>query len=257
MIKAIVIEDTHDGMEHMLRLLNNNLPEVEVVGQGRSNSDLLRMIEKEDLDPDVLILDIHVTDGQIFQSLALIDTSNIHLIFTTAYEEYAVQAFQKAAIHYLLKPINKEDLILAFQRIKNVRPRRFSPELQSELTRSMNETSPNAIEKTSVASVKGVHFLRYKDIIRMEGDDTYTTFHMVDGDKIVASKNLGHFMDHYGKHNFVRTHQSHMINVNHIARYTRGDGGNVTLDNGDIVPLARRMRPEFLEKLREIAEQLG
>ena len=257
MMKVIVIEDEYEGMDHILRLLKNNLPNVEVVGTGRTNADLLKLIEDESIEPDVLVLDIQLPDGQVFQSLDLIDTSNMSIIFTTAYNEYAVQAFEKAAIHYLLKPITKEKLILAFQRIqKAVSTGSEETKIQLEIAKYFMELGPNAIERTGIGSVEGVRFVNYRDIIRLEGDDTYTSFIMVDGERIIVSKNIGFFVTQYEKFNFVKTHQTHLVNFNHMSKYIRGDGGLIIMDNGDEVPLSRRNRPKFLEKLKEVADLL-
>jgi two-component system, LytTR family, response regulator len=250
MIKAIVIEDELEGMEHLLRLIKNNLPEVEVIGTGRSNADLLRMIEDEGLEPHVLVLDIKLPDGQVFQSLEVLDTSKMQLIFTTAYNEYALRAFDKAAIHYILKPISKDALMVAFMRVKNSMPKPEDSSVQLNIARQLMEMGPNALDKVGIGSVDGIRFVAYKSVVRLEGDDNYTTFVMDDTERIITSRNLGYYTDHFAKHHFVKTHQSHMVNFNHMRRYVRGDGGQIEMNNGDIVPLSRRHRAKFLESVR-------
>jgi two-component system, LytTR family, response regulator len=258
MIRVIAIEDDRQGMEHLLRLIQNNLPDIEVVGTGRTNADLIRMIEQEDLEPDVLVLDIQLPDGQVFQSLNMIDISDLQIIFTTAYNEYAVTAFEKAAIHYLLKPISKESLISAFQRVKRpISPTEPEPDnmtVRVEMARKAIELGPNAVEKTGIASVNGVRFVNFRDIVRLEGDDNYTTFFLLDGERIIASRNIGYYHEHYEKHNFIQVHQSNIINYNHLERYVRGEGGHVILSNGETVSVSRRWRTHFLERMRILSD---
>jgi two-component system, LytTR family, response regulator len=254
MIKAIVIEDDLEGMDHMLRLIKNNLPEVDVIGTGRSNADLLRMIEDDGLRPNVLVLDIKLPDGQVFQSLEVLDTSKMQMIFTTAYNEYAIQAFDKSAIHYLLKPISKDRLLEAFQRVKNNLPKQEDTNTQINIARQLMEMGPNAIDKVGIGSVDGIRFVAYRAVVRLEGDDNYTSFVMDDTERIVASRNLGYYTEHFEKYNFVKTHQSHMVNYNHMKRYVRGDGGQIEMNNGDLVPLARRFRPQFLDRIKAAAD---
>jgi two-component system, LytTR family, response regulator len=255
-IKVIVIEDEVEGMEQILRIIKNNLPEVEVIGTGRTNADLLRMIEEDDLEPDVLVLDIQLPDGQVFKSLDIIDTGKLQIIFTTAYNEYMQLAFDKAAIHYLLKPISKDAFLVAFGRVKNVQSG-DDAKTQLGMARSLLDMGPNIADKVGIASVEGIRFVQYKDIVRMEGDDNYTTFFMIDGERIIASRNLGHYTEHYQKHNFIKTHQSHMVNYNHIRKYVRGDGGYLEMDNKETVPLARRYRGDFLTRIKALVDQLN
>ncbi len=252
MIKVIAIEDDHENMDFLLRMLRDHLPEVKVIGQGRTNSDLIKLIEHDKLEPDVLLLDINLPDGHVFHTLDILDTSEICLIFITAFDEYAIRAFDKAALHYLLKPFSKEQLLQAFQRVHKQKKESANTGLQLEIARLSMQQTPNTMQKTSIASVDGLRFVYMKDILRLEGDDSYTTFVMLNGERILASRNLGYFTDFYEQHNFVKIHQTHMVNLNHLKRYIKGADAKVELDNGDIVPVARRCKSNLRVRLRSI-----
>jgi two-component system LytT family response regulator len=254
MIKVIVIEDEHENMDGLLRMFREHLPEVEVIAQGRTNADLIRFIEHEDLRPDVLVLDINLPDGHVFQALDQLDTSNFDLIFTTAFNEYAIQAFEKAAIHYLLKPFSKDQLLQAFQRIRARKTQASDNPMQLQMARWLMEQGPNAIGKTCIGSVDGMRFVFMKNIIRLEGDNNYTKFILDDNDRIVASRNIGYFEEYYEKNNFVRIHQSHIVNLNHLRRYIKGEEACVELDNGETIQVARRYKPALIERLRTLSE---
>ena len=256
-LEAIIIEDESEGIERLLNLIKAHPPHVKVISTGRTNADLIKMIQVDKLKPDLLLLDIKLPDGQVFNALEDIDTTGMEIIFITAYDEYAIKAFEAAAIHYLLKPLSKDALITAVNRVKKHEPGDQSVRLQLELARQVMDLGPNTLEKTGIGSVEGVRLVRYKDIVRLQGDDNYTTFIMADGERIIASRNIGFFLAQYEKRNFVKVHQSHVINFNYIHKYNRGDGGTIQMDNGDEVPLARRQRPDFLEKLRSISDMIN
>jgi two-component system, LytTR family, response regulator len=253
MIKVIVIEDDHENMDLHLRLLKENLPEVEVIGTGTTNADLIKLVEA--LEPDVLLLDINLPDGQVFQALEQLDCSAFDIIFTTAYNQYAIQAFEKAAIHYLLKPFGKDQLIQAFQRVRSKKSNEpSSTGVELQIARWLMEQGPNAMEKTGISGVQGVRFVYMKNIVRLEGDDNYTHFVMLDGERILTSHNIGYYIDFYKKNNFIKVHQSHIINLNHLSRYIRGEDAKVELDNGDMVPVARRFKRDLKDRLKVLAE---
>ncbi|MFZ4473858.1 MAG: LytR/AlgR family response regulator transcription factor [Saprospiraceae bacterium] len=247
--RALLIEDEPEGLENLKNLLRMYCPDVEVVATGGSNADLLKLVNDErDNQYDVAFLDISLPDGLVFQGLQQLDEVPFDIIFVTAYDKYALKAFEFAAIDYVTKPIEREELMRAVSRIrlKNTDTKARLEVLQQ----NYNPTGANAFEKIGISALDGVHFVRLSEIVRLEAEDNYTHFMLNTGDKITASRTIKAYEDTLAQLNFVRVHKKHIVNMNFMKTYIKGEGGYLILDNGDSIEVSRRKKSALMDSVR-------
>ena len=180
-------------------------------------------------------------------------TARIPIIFVTAFDKYAVRAFELAAIDYLLKPLSPEDLMRSVSRIRGKKSHDTAARVVALESHFKNL---NDYEKIAINALEGTHFVRLRDIVRMEGSDNYT-FIFVKDEKFTASKTMKYFEDLLLPYNFFRTHKKHLVNLNCIKTWKREDGGLLVLEDGSKIEVARRRRPDFAEAVRRLELNVG
>lgn len=248
MTKAVLIEDEPISLENLKNMLAEHCPDVEIIATGGSNAQAMAIFENPNLKPNVVFLDISLPDGLIFNALKELDDWDFDIIFVTAFEEYAVRAFQLAAIDYITKPIDPEDLKRAVSRIRNGKSSRTKERLEIVKDQFIN---PNLYDKIAISALDGSHFVRLRDIIRMEGYDNYTHIFLKD-EKFTASRTMLHFEDMLRPLNFFRVHKKHLVNLNHIKAFKREDGGTLIMEDGTKLEVARRRKPDFFDAVRRL-----
>lgn len=247
--RALLIEDEPEGLENIKNLLRMYCPDVEVVATGGSNADLLKLVaEDRENQYDVAFLDISLPDGLVFQGLQQLDEVPFDIIFVTAFDKYALKAFEFAAIDYVTKPIEREELMRAVSRIR--RKNTDTKARLEVLQQSYNPTGPNVFEKIGISALDGVHFVRLSEIVRLEAEDNYTHFMLKTGDKITASRTIKAYEDTLSQLNFVRVHKKHIVNMNFMKTYIKGEGGYLILDNGDSIEVSRRKKSSLMDSVR-------
>ncbi|MFN4080259.1 MAG: LytR/AlgR family response regulator transcription factor [Saprospiraceae bacterium] len=238
-IRAVIIEDETNGLRNLLAQIDDNCKEIEVIATGISNADLTRLISEHDKNPfEVAFLDIKVTDGLIFKSLQAAESTPFDIIFVTTYQEYALRSYEFAAIDYILKPVDPEDLKRAVSRI-----RRNNPQTKSRLNtlRKIQKQQLTLEDSIPIAGGSQVRYVKIKNIVRLEGIDNYTRIIMANGEKHTASQTLKTYDLLLTPLNFVRVHKKHLVNKEHITAYDRGNKiRTLTLQNGEKVEVARR-----------------
>lgn len=212
-------------------------------------SDGIKAIKS--LQPDLVFLDVQIHDETGFDLLGRIKEKNFEVIFTTAFDRFAVQAFKFSALDYLLKPVDPEDLSAAIKKIKpSDNHSGFSEQINNLL---FNIQSANRqIQRICVPVLNGMVFLNVNEIIRLKSDSNYTQFFLKDGQKIMVSRTLKEFDDLLSGNNFFRVHQSHLINLACIKQYTKGKGGYVTMTDGAEIEVSVRKKEEFLKKVMRL-----
>jgi two-component system, LytTR family, response regulator len=246
--RALIIEDEPEGLENLKNLLRMYCPDVEVVAEGGSNEELLRLTDEHEGKLDVAFLDISLPDGLVFQGLKQLDEIPFDIIFVTAYDKYAIQAFEFAAIDYVTKPIEREELIRAVSRITPRNNTKGRLEIL-EQTYSPN-AGPNAFEKIGISAMDGVHFVRLDEIIRLEAEDNYTHFLLKSGSRITASRTIKGYEDNLSNYNFVRVHKKHIVNMNYMKTYIKGEGGYLIMESGETIEVSRRKKANLIEAVR-------
>ncbi|HNE28991.1 MAG: LytTR family DNA-binding domain-containing protein [Saprospiraceae bacterium] len=253
MTRALLIEDEPESLRNLLNLLEKYCPDVDVVATGESNADLLRLVgDDRDGAFDVAFLDINLPDGLVFQGLQQLEDIPFDIIFVTAYDDYALTAFDFSAIDYVLKPIDPEDLRRAVSRIRLGRKSPSTKQRLEVLQQNYAPNSPNAFEKIGISGLDGVHFVRLSEIIRLEAEDNYTHFWLSSGERITASKTIKAFEDTLLRLNFVRVHKKHIVNMNYMKTYIKGEGGYLILETGETIEVSRRKKSNLIESVRRM-----
>lgn len=253
MTRALLIEDEPEGLQNLLNLLDKYCPDVEVVATGGSNADLLRLSgEDGESQFDVAFLDIDLPDGLVFTGLQQMEDIPFDIIFVTAYNQYALTAFDFSAIDYVLKPIEPDDLRRAVSRIRAGRKNSSTKQRVELLQQNYSPNMPNAFEKIGISGLDGVHFVRLSDIVRLEAEDNYTHFILKTSNKITASKTIKAYEDTLLRLNFVRVHKKHIVNMNYMKTYIKGEGGYLVLENGETIEVSRRKKASLMDSVRRL-----
>lgn len=253
MTRALLIEDEPEGLQNLQNLLDKYCPDVEVAATGESNADLLRLTADDSENQyDVAFLDIDLPDGLVFQGLQQLDDIPFDIIFVTAYNQYALTAFDFSAIDYVLKPIEPDDLRRAVSRIRMGRKNASTKQRVELLQQNYSPNMPNAFEKIGISGLDGVHFVRLRDIVRLEAEDNYTHFILKTGNKITASKTIKAYEDTLLRLNFVRVHKKHIVNMNYMKTYIKGEGGYLVLENGETIEVSRRKKATLMDSVRRL-----
>lgn len=246
MLRAIIIDDEPRGRLALRQKLHHYCPQVTVVDEGSNGQEGMKLIAQH--DPDVVFLDIEMPLMNGFDMLQNLPAQDFHIIFTTAYDQYAIKAIRYAAFDYLLKPIDTNELTAAVQRAADSNPRHRTPERIKMLEHNLNTKFP--LQKIAIPSMDGLHFFDVSDIVYLQAESNYTTLYFMQQPKIVASKTLRDFEELLPADRFFRPHHSFLINLHYIRRYLRGDGGQIEMQNGHYVDVARRKKEEFLRITR-------
>jgi two-component system, LytTR family, response regulator len=250
MFRVLIIDDEEHMRDTLAKLLARHCMQVNVIGSAEGVHSGIRAINL--LHPDIVLLDIQMKDGTGFDLLAEFPSIDFKVIFITAFDQFAVQAFRFSAVDYLLKPVNPLLLAEAVNRAAHMIQDHFNLQVQAleENLKSIHKQQKKIIVKTT----ENIHLLELKNIISCESDSSYTTIRTTEGDAIMVSKSLKEYEELLSDCGFYRVHKSHLINLIHIKRFERQDGGSIVLTNDLKIPVASRKREEMLELLERMAE---
>jgi len=243
MIKTIILEDEAKSRSSLRKKLTEFCPEIHIVAEGENGREGIALIEKH--KPQLIFLDIEMPELNGFEMLNAIEEKNFHVVFTTAYDQYAIKAIKYAAFDYLLKPVDIEELKSAVARAAGIDT--INMNKQVELLQQNIQHPKKQLNKLAIPTLEGLLFYDINDIIQLEANSNYTNIFFVNNTKIIASKTLKEFEELLPSDIFFRTHHSHLINLNYIKRYIKGDGGQIELQNGSYVDVSRRKKEEFLK----------
>lgn len=242
-LRTIIVDDEVTSRQSLALAIRKYCSNIAIIGEADGVSSGTDLITRE--KPELIFLDIRMKDGTGFDLLSGIPNKSFQVIFTTAYDEFAIRAFKFSAVDYLLKPIDIEELQQAINRavdrFKTTRPEINSSKIKGLM--SFNDSDPTI----TVATADTIEFLKVTDIIRLEADSSYTTIHSISKQPLLSSKNLKIFEDMLDEYNFFRPHHSHIINVRHIKRFVRKDGGYIQMSDDTSVPISRRRRELFFQ----------
>lgn len=245
MIKAIIVDDEKDGAEVLQFLVQQNCSQVQVISMEHSVESAISSIQK--MKPDLVFMDIEMPTGTGFDVIQNTNEVGYETIFITAYEHYAIKAFKTNAIDYLLKPVDVDELINA---VKNAEKRINTSNKNNNA--AIEALILNAIQKSkkiSIPSQNGILWVDLDDIIRFEADSNYSHVYIKNKKKITVAKTLKSFEDQLSDTIFCRVHSAHLINLNEIEKYIKGDGGALILKDGSNVPVSRANKIDLMAKL--------
>lgn len=249
MITAIIIDDEAKGRLVLREKLLTYCKNVQVVGEASDGEEAIRLIKF--YHPQMIFLDIEMPRMDAFEMLNEIKEKDFHIIFTTAYDQYAIKAIKYAAFDYLLKPIDIEELKTAISKVEiNIGSTESNQTKdQVELLQQNMKAAQKKICKLAIPSLDGLLFYDIRDIIHLEANSNYTNIFLKKNKKVVASRTLKEFEELLPEDDFFRCHHSHLINLNYIRRYIKGDGGQIELKDGRIVDVSRSKKDQFLNRI--------
>lgn len=250
MISAIVVDDEVKNRELLAKMISQFCHNVNVVGQAESVDVAISLIDE--FEPDLVFLDIEMPDKNGFALLEHYENPKFQVIFTTAHAEYAIKAIKFAALDYLLKPVNLNELKIAVEKaaIEAERPERdrMLSDRFAILRESRGQGNFN-FQKIALPSADGLEFYSIAKILRCEADRAYCRFYFESGESVLVSKPLSEFEDLLQECDFFRVHKSNMINLNHVKKYVKGRGGYVILSDGSHVDVSARKKDELMAVL--------
>ncbi|MBZ0242624.1 MAG: LytTR family DNA-binding domain-containing protein [Bacteroidales bacterium] len=242
-MRAIIVDDEAKSRNTLIASINNHTPQIEIVADATSVVEALKKIKEH--QPDILFLDVQLPDGSGFDILELLPNLSFKIIFVSAYDKYAIEAFKFSAIDYLLKPVEPELLIKAVDRLSK------ESKLES-LEGKLNVllSNRNQVKKIALPSTNGLELVKVKDIIYCQADVNYTIFHLADNKQILVSKPLKEYDEILSPQGFYRIHQSYLIKLGYVKKYVKGEGGTVILENGKELDVSRRRKEGFIQAIQ-------
>lgn len=245
MIKAVIIDDEINNQELISNLLKSYAENVQVVGLANSVDSAYKAINEH--HPDLIFLDIQMPDGTGFDLLKKFEKINFKIIFVTAHQEFAIEAFKYSALDYLLKPLSPANLLAA---VKKAEETMGEEELNTKLKILLNNIAEPIKNKKKIVlkTMERIYSVDLDDIIRFESDGGYTKVYLTDGKRIMVSKTMKEFDDLLLDAGFLRVHHSHLINMNHLFCFEKTEG-HVVMKDDSVVPVSNRKKDQLLELL--------
>lgn len=247
-LHTLVVDDEAPIRELISGIIENFSELAEVVATADGVASGLAAIKQH--KPDLVLLDVNLIDGTAFDLLQQLDEIKFAIIFITAYEKYAVNAFRFSAVDYIMKPIHIDELISAIHKASEQSEQQtLSLKLKNFFDNINNKPED---KKIVLKTAESIFIVKLADIIRCEADHNYTTFFLTNGKKVLVSKTLKDYDEMFCDFFFFRAHQSHLININHIVSFEKNDGGFLRMADGSSVPVSKRKREELLELFNQI-----
>lgn len=244
-LRVIIVDDESNARENLQLMLEEHCPEVTVLAQAASAEEARRAIAAD--KPDALFLDIKMPGEDGFSLLRSIADQEIPVVFITAYDEFALQAFKENALDYLEKPLDTAELQRAVKKLaRSVQDPAMAQQHAGALQALMNDPSSPLSTRVAVPGRDGLVLLRHEEILYLEASDSYTTVHTRDGKRTISSKHIRVFETNLDPKKFFRVHKSYIINLEHLKGFSRSEGNMAVLENGSLIPVSRRRLPDFL-----------
>ena len=235
MIRALLVDDEEKSRKDLRRMLELYCKDVSVIGEVSSVETAASSLSAH--VPDLLFLDIEMGDGSGFHLLNYNAKHPFQVIFVTAHTHYALKAFRYAALDYLLKPVDVDDLVAAIGKLKQI-PEKSQPADHDQYL--------------ELRVSNGTLYVHFNDIIRLQAEGSYTIIHLASNEKHCLSNHIGYFESHLQDASFFRVHKSHLINLRHVRKFLRTDGYHVEMSDGSRAEVSRRQKNEFLQMLKGV-----
>ncbi len=248
MLKTIIVDDEMHCINRLDDLIQANKESLTVVGKFQLYEEAKTGINA--LNPDVVFLDVQLGQKTGFDLLKEVDTINFDVVFTTAYDKYAVEAFQVSATDYLLKPIDSEDFERALQKVVDKSSFTYTSNQVNILLHNLQQKRQDK-QKLGIPTTDGLIFILIADIIRCQSDGNYTQIYTADAEKFIVTRTLKQFDELLSGNSFFRVHNSHLINMNHIKKYNKGKGGTVIMADDSAIDVSVRRKDLFLDYLEK------
>lgn len=246
MISCVIIDDEVDAIFMLKNIIEKNFHDtLQILAVAENINAGIKIIQQH--EPQLVFLDIRMREGTGFDLLSQIPDKNFEVIFVTAYDQYAIKAFQFSAMGYLMKPIKIQELRSNIANLK-LRVDKQNENVRNRLKVLVESYDDGKIKKIVVSNIDGFRVLSIQDILRLEGDRNYTNFILTDNKKITSSKTLGEYENLLSDFGFYRIHQSTIINLKHVIGYHKGDGGFVEMIDGKQLAVSRNRKSDFMKR---------
>ncbi len=243
-MQTVIIDDEAKGRKTIKNFIDKYAPNLTVVGEADCVENGIELIESK--QPELVFLDIQMPDGSGFDLLGRVSFTDFKLIFCTSYDQYAVKAFRFSAIDYLLKPLDPDIFMAAIRKITDEKNNQIKEKIE------VLNTNKNNFSRIALHSLDGINLVNIDDIIRCESDVNYTKFIVKDQPNILVSKTLKEFDSILTEHGFIRIHKSFLVNINHICKYIKGEGGWVIMSDDAQIMVSRRKKEQLLQALSNV-----
>ena len=249
MIRTIIIEDEPMSRDMLTLMLQRYKNDIEIIDTCSNPTDGIESISKH--KPDLIFLDIQMPKMNGFDMLKRVGVIDFEVIFTTAFDQYAINAIKVSALDYLLKPVDDDELLTAIDKCK-LRMKEKKPGLQFQNLFDIL-ANKNPLDKTiALGASDGISFIKMSDILRVEAQGRYAKFYLLNKETILVSKTLGDFEEILSANQFFRIHDSAIINLNHVKKFIRGDGGTVILSDKTELDVSRRRKEDFMKLIPKL-----
>ncbi|WP_456440941.1 LytR/AlgR family response regulator transcription factor [Psychroserpens sp.] len=245
-MKILVIDNEINIREGLVEMITNFCDGVSEIHEANGVQTGLQKIEE--VSPDVIFLDVELDDGTGMNLLSKLTEINFHLIFITAHNKYAIDAFKFSAIDFLLKPIAPDELIVAFKKVKQQYKNKYLSNQLQVMQDSLNKITL-LDKKIVLRDSSSIYFINVNDIVRCESSGQYTEFYIEDSKRIVISKSLKEYEELLEPYGFIRPHHSHLININKILRFDKVNGGCLIMETLEEIPVSHRKKAQILQFL--------
>jgi two-component system LytT family response regulator len=243
MLKIVIVDDENDALEALEWKLNRYIEDVEVI---MCNSPIKSIDIINTQKPDIVFLDIQMPEMDGFTLLENLTNRKFNLIFTTAQDEFALKAIKVSAIDYLLKPVDKDELISSIAKIKEMKKGEL---LEDKLQLLLGNIDQENNDKINISADGKVYLLDKEDVIMLKSDKSYTTLYLANEQQIIVSKTLKEVEKKFQFPQFFRVHNSYLINLTHVKEYLKGLGGELIMSNGLSASISRNKKSELFKKL--------
>lgn len=248
-MRAVLIDDEISNLENLRTLLEKHCPQVAIMDTAQNVSDGVHAIEK--YLPNLVFLDIQMGKQTGFDVLKLLPKRSFDVIFVTAYDYYGIQAVKFAALDYLLKPIDIEELISAVNKAEQKVAAQIQTSQLDFLLQQLKKPKTSG-SKIALQMQTEIRYVTLSDIVRCEADNTYTHFFLANGEKLLVSKSLKEYADLLQPKGFLRTHQSHLVNPKYVKSWLKEDGGVLLLLSGEKIPISKPNKEAVRRALQKL-----
>ncbi len=246
---AVIVDDEQHCRDALSGLLQRQFPDITLLGTATNVMEAVELLNRE--RPTIVFLDVELGRQTGFDLLQALGPDRPHIIFTTAHEGYAVKAIRFSALDFLLKPVDPDELKAALDKVGRAVLGPQHPDQFMALMRNIM-LSANSDKRIALPVAEGLEMIDTDDIIYCESASNYTVVHQRDGKRLVISRTLKEFEDMLSVQDFIRVHHSHLINVRHVKKYIRGEGGEVIMSDGANVAVSRRKKQELMDSLARL-----
>lgn len=245
MLRALIVDDERNARENLRLMIEEHCPGVEIAGQAASAAQARDFLDNESVH--ALFLDVKMPGEDGFSLLQSLNGRELGVVFTTAYDGFALQAFRQNAIDYLEKPIDAEHLKRAVHKLGRLASvDLLADQRHNAIEALMKDPASPLSSRVAVPGRDGLALIKHDEIIYLEANDSYTTLHLKDGKRSMSSKHIRVFENHLDPKTFFRVHKSYIVNLAHLKGFSRTEGNMALLDNGQLIPVSRRRLPDFL-----------